>query len=155
LDRDKEAIEGAQRYQKLVMANAPAPRWGRDIGRAFITGGAIALVGQGVLDIFLAIEPAEPEARAATLAVMIFLGALATALGFYDRLGEWGGMGAAVPITGFSNTVVAAAMEFRREGILLGMTARMFTVAGPVIVFGVVTGLLAGAITAAARGHFP
>ena len=85
----------------------------------------------------------------------IGLGALATALGVYDFLGEWGGMGAAVPITGFSNTIVSAAMEFRREGILFGLGSRMFVIAGPVIVFGTVAGFLAGAITAAARGYFP
>lgn len=153
--RDPQALEGAKRYQQLVQANRPHPRWGRDLFRAFLVGGLIGVVGQAVLEWFLRIEPAEPEARATTLAVMIFLGAVATAFGVYDRLGEWGGMGAAVPITGFSNTMAAAAMEYRREGILLGMGGRMFSVAGPIIVFGVVTGLLAGAVTAAAKGYFP
>lgn len=155
MDRDKAALQGSQRYQALVRANAPRPKWARDLFRAFLVGGLIALVGQVVLDFFSAVEPTEGEAFSATLAAMILLGAVLTGLGVYDRLGEWGGMGAAVPITGFSNSIVAAAMEFRREGLLLGLGARIFIIAGPVIVFGIVAGFFAGLVTAAARGSFP
>ena len=154
MDRDLRAIDGARRYQQLVKSQQPRPQWGRDLFRAFLVGGSIAFIGQFVFDYFRTSQPTQSEAIAATLATMIFLGAVATGFGIYDRLGEWGGMGAAVPITGFSNTVVSAAMEFRREGIMLGMGSRMFIIAGPVIVFGIVAGFLAGAVTAAVRGYF-
>lgn len=81
------------------------------------------------------------EASAPTLAVMILLGAILTGLSIYHHIGEYAGAGAAVPITGFSNTVVSAAMEFKREGFVLGMGAKIFTVAGPVIVYGTLAGV--------------
>lgn len=77
---------------------------------------------------------------------MIFIGGLLTALGVYDEIGRVGGAGSAIPITGFANTIVSAAMEFRSEGFVLGMAARMFQIAGPVIVYGVVSAILAGVI---------
>ena len=75
---------------------------------------------------------------------MIFIGAVLTALGVYDSIAQWGGAGAAVPITGFANTIVSAAMEFRREGLILGLGSRMFVIAGPVLVYGTVAGFLTG-----------
>ncbi|REJ31859.1 MAG: stage V sporulation protein AD, partial [Bacillota bacterium] len=104
---------------------------------------SICLAGQFVFDFFRQRQPTEVEAIALTLATMISVVVL-TALGVYDDLGELGGMGAAVPITGFANTMAAAAMDFRREGLVLGMAAKMFVVAGPVIVFGIVAGILTG-----------
>ncbi|MHB8757024.1 MAG: SpoVA/SpoVAEb family sporulation membrane protein [Bacillota bacterium] len=106
---------------------------------AFITGGAITAVAQLVMNFMLARGVKAPEATVYTSAVMIFAGSSLTATGVYDLIGRWGGMGAALPITGFANAVVSPAMEYKREGYVLGLGAKMFVVAGPVIVFGVVT----------------
>ena len=92
-----------------------------------------------MFNLFSKIEPTRMETTGTTLATMIALGAIATGLGVYDWLAEHGGMGAAVPITGFSNTVAAAAMEFKQEGYILGMGSKMFIVAGPVLVYGILS----------------
>lgn len=152
MNRDQNALKGAKRYQELVKANAPKPKIAQGLWRAFLVGGLIALVGEAVFSFFLSMERAQPEAIATTLAAMIFLGAILTGFGVYDKIAEYGGMGAALPITGFSNTVVAAAMDFRREGLLLGLASKMFVIAGPVIVYGVTSGILVGLLVAAAKG---
>ncbi len=144
MDRDQTAIEGARDYARLVQQFAPKPNVARLVGRAFLVGGSICLAGQFVFDFFRQRQPTEVEAIALTLATMISVGVLLTALGVYDDLGELGGMGAAVPITGFANTMAAAAIDFRREGLVLGMASKMFIIAGPVIVYGIVAGILTG-----------
>lgn len=147
--------EASRSYPKLARSKAPRPNTVQGMSRAFLLGGTLSLIGQFVFDLFRVLEPTEGEAAAATLAAFILLGAGLTALGVYDRLAEWGGAGAAVPITGFANTVVAAALDFRREGWILGMASKMFVIAGPVIVFGAVAGVVVGLIRAAALGLFP
>lgn len=134
------------RYQEIVKQNKPRPQILRNFFLAFLVGGAICVIGQAVLEFFTTRGLTVDEAAAPTLAVMIFLGALATGLGVYDDLGELAGAGAAVPITGFSNTIVAAAMDFKREGYVLGMGAKMFIIAGPVLVFGIVSAVLVGIV---------
>ena len=89
-----------------------------------------------------------------TLAIMILVGTVLTGLGVYDEIAEKGGAGAAIPITGFANTVTSAAMEFRREGFLPGMAAKMFIIAGPVIVFGILSGFIVALIKALILGLF-
>lgn len=84
--------------------------------------------------------------------VVIFVATLLTGLGVYDRLGRWAGMGASLPISGFANSIVSSAMEYKREGMVLGVGARMFTVAGPVIVYGLVVSVLAAAIRYSLQG---
>ncbi|MDQ7792945.1 MAG: stage V sporulation protein AC [bacterium] len=113
--------------------------------RAFLVGGAICTIGQFFLGFFRGRGLPLTEASAVTAATMIFLGAVLTGLGVYDRIGRRGGMGAFLPITGFANAIVAPAMEFKREGFVLGVGARMFTVAGPVIVYAVLVSVLVGA----------
>ncbi|HBG01195.1 MAG TPA: stage V sporulation protein AC [Firmicutes bacterium] len=143
-----------QEYQKLVQKNSPPRPLLRNMLWAFFVGGLICTVGQVVLEIAQKTENTKAEAAAVTLAVMIFVGTVLTALGVYDELAEKGGAGAAVPITGFANTVTAAAMEFRREGFLLGMGAKMFVIAGPVIVFGILSGFIVTLIKAFVLGLF-
>lgn len=143
-----------QEYQKLVQQNsAPRPLL-KNMLWAFFVGGLISTIGQVVLNIALRTENTKSEAAAVTLAVMILLGTILTALGVYDEIAERGGAGAAVPITGFANTVTSAAMEFRREGLLLGMGAKMFIIAGPVIVFGILSGFIVSLIKALILGLF-
>ena len=123
------------------------PIW-RNVFWAFVVGGIIAVIGQWVMQWFIGQGMTPKDAAAPTAAVMVFLGALLTGLGVYDNIAKLGGMGAALPITGFANSIVAPAMEFQREGWVLGVGARMFSIAGPVIVYGVITAVILAAIIA-------
>lgn len=152
-------MEGAvplkpQQYQELVQKHSPPRPILRNMLWAFMVGGLICALGQVVLTIAEKVEHTEAEASAVTLAVMILVGTILTAFGIYDELAELAGAGAAVPITGFANTVTAAAMEFRREGLLLGMGAKMFVIAGPVIVYGILSGFVVSLIKAILLGLF-
>lgn len=115
--------------------------------RAFFVGGLICMIGQGVntagRELLLL---SEKDASAFTAIVMVFLGAFLTGLGVYDVIGKHAGAGSIVPITGFANSVVSPAMEFKREGYILGVGAKLFTIAGPVLVYGIAASAAAGAI---------
>lgn len=143
-----------KRYRQLVKERLPKPNFPRGVSRAFLLGGSIALLGQFIYDMYRSMEPTQGEAVAATLATLILIGGILTALGVYDDLAEWGGAGAAVPITGFANTMVASAMEFRREGVVLGLASKMFVIAGPVIVFATIVGFIVGALKTIFLGMF-
>lgn len=151
VDRDQTAIEGAKDYARLVQQLMPKPNVANLVGRAFLVGGTICFAGQFVFDFFRQRQPTEVEAIALTLATMISIGVILTAVGVYDDIGELGGMGAAVPITGFANTMAAAAIDFRREGLVLGMASKMFVIAGPVIVYGIIAGILTGMVASLFR----
>ena len=115
--------------------------------KAFLVGGIICCVGQFIGQ--LARGPLEMDAKLAgsfTSVVMVFIGATLTGVGIYDRIGAWAGAGSAVPITGFANSMVSPAIEFNREGLILGTGAKIFTIAGPVITCGVTASLVAGII---------
>jgi stage V sporulation protein AC len=112
--------------------------------KAFVAGGAVSLVGQAVMQFFLAHGYSAQKAPAPTAVVLIGLGALFTGLGWYDRVVKWGGMGGSLPITGFANAIVAPAMEYKREGAVLGVGAKMFTVAGPVLAYGMAAAFVVG-----------
>ncbi len=141
-------------YQKLVQQHSPPRPLLKNMLWAFFVGGLICTVGQVALNIAEKIERTKAEASAVTLAIMILVGTVLTGLGVYDEIAEKGGAGAAIPITGFANTVTSAAMEFRREGFLLGMAAKMFIIAGPVIVFGILSGFIVALIKALILGLF-
>ncbi|HPT83064.1 MAG TPA: stage V sporulation protein AC [Limnochordia bacterium] len=141
-------------YQQLVQENLPPRPIVKNMLWAFFVGGIICAIGQVVLTIAQSFERTKNEAAAVTLAAMIFLGTILTALGVYDEIAEKAGAGAAVPITGFANTVTSAAMDFRREGLLLGMGAKMFVIAGPVIVYGILAGFIVALIKSLVLGLF-
>lgn len=110
----------------------------RSIFRSFWVGGVICCIGQGfryLLEFGLGLTGDELAAYVSV--IMIFLGAFLTGLGVYDRIGKYAGGGSIVPITGFANSVVSPAMEFKSEGFIYGLAAKMFVIAGPIIVFGV------------------
>ena len=116
--------------------------------KAFVVGGLICCVGQGIGDALRALFVLTAEEVAAWTAILlVFLGALLTALGVYDRIGKYAGAGSVVPITGFANAMVAPVIEFRQEGLVTGVGAKMFSIAGPVIVFGVSASVLAGLLS--------
>lgn len=135
-----------QLYKQWASFRKPRPPLGRNLVVAFVVGGLICVLGQGVLNYFISLGMTPQEAGGPTAAVMIFIGALLTGLGVYDRLGKFAGAGSIVPITGFANSIVAPALEFKYEGYVMGVGARMFTIAGPVLVYGMSTAWLVGFI---------
>ncbi|AET66748.1 stage V sporulation protein AC [Desulfosporosinus orientis DSM 765] len=131
-------------YQKLSQQYTPKPTIMKNVILAFIVGGIICSIGQIFINIFKTLGLAQVEASTAATATMIFLGALLTGLGVYDQIGKFAGAGSIVPVTGFANSIVAPAMEFRREGYVMGVGAKLFTVAGPVLVYGIATSIVVG-----------
>ena len=115
---------------------------------AWIVGGFICMIGQGILDLLLYLFPtmSVDNGVAWMLIILIFIASLLTGLGVYDRIGVFAGAGSIVPITGFSNSITSPAMEFKKEGIIFGLCVKMFTVAGPVIVNGVAISVIVGLI---------
>lgn len=140
-------------YQQRVEARMPRSQTLRQCLQAFLSGGAICCIGQMIRDFGQYRLLLEEDACAAfTAIVLVFLGALFTGFGVYDKLGAWAGAGSVVPITGFANSIVAPAMEFKREGMVLGVGAKLFTIAGPVLVFGVGASVLVGLLTCLVTG---
>lgn len=135
-------------YQDHVKKTAPKSPMMRSIIAAFVVGGIICSLGEGVKDIIRLITPEMPkEDVGAWVSIsMIFLGSFLTGIGVYDKIGHFAGAGSIVPITGFANSIVSPAMEFNREGIFFGVCAKMFVIAGPIIVFGIVASVLVGVV---------
>jgi len=137
-----------KQYMEYVHANAQKSNHIVTLVWAFLVGGVICCIGQGFGDLFAFALPNWEKSKIAALVsmTMIFLGSFFTGVGVYDKLGARGGGGSIVPITGFANSVVSPAMEFNKEGIVLGMMAKMFVVAGPIIVAGTVSSVVSGLI---------
>lgn len=135
--------ENYSEYVEKKTKNSPIVK---DCIWAFAVGGAICTVGQGIYDIMLFFRVPVENAKIWLSIIMIFLGAFFTGFGLYDRLGKHAGAGSIIPITGFSNSIVSSAMEFKKEGFILGVGAKMFTIAGPVLVYGVTAGVLYGLV---------
>ena len=114
--------------------------------KAFLIGGAICALGQGVKNAFLALGLSDDNASAAVSITLILLSTVLTALGLYEKLAKHGGAGTLVPITGFANSVVAPAIEFKTEGLVTGLGAKIFTVCGPVILYGTLAAFIYGII---------
>ncbi len=134
-------------YLDYVKSISPKTKQIRSLFRAFWVGGVICMIGQLVRDLlenFVGLKGDELSSFVSM--IMIFLGALFTGLGVYDRIGKYAGGGSIVPITGFANSVVSPSIEFKTEGFIFGTAAKMFVVAGPIIVFGVASSVLVGLI---------
>ena len=138
--------KGQQKYAELVKKVSPNSPVFRDCIKAFVSGGVICAIGQLLLDFYIGMELSEKDAAAWVSITLIGLSALLTALGIYEKLGKFCGAGTIVPITGFANSVVSPAIEFKKEGMVFGMAAKMFVVAGPVIVYGTLTSMLVGLV---------
>ena len=135
-----------EEYNEYIKKRQPKSPLGKDMLLAFLIGGAICCIGQGITDVFSHFGMGKTDAGTAASITMVFIGALLTGLGFYDNLGKYGGGGTLVPITGFANSVVSPALEFKAEGIVTGMAAKIFTIAGPVIVFGISASVIYGLV---------
>ena len=134
-------------YARYVEARAPrSPLW-RDCLHAFLVGGGICLLAEGMIQLMMWLLPITREESATWVAVeLVFLAVLLTAIGVFDRIAKFAGGGTLVPITGFANAVASSAIDSRAEGFVLGVGAKIFTVAGPVLLYGTAAGTLYGII---------
>ena len=133
-------------YQQYVQQKSKKSPILKDVALAFIIGGLICVVGQAIQNGWSAAGWNGGDAGTATSCTLVLLSALLTGFNLYSRLARFGGAGTLVPITGFANAVVSPAIDFKSEGFVTGMAAKMFTVAGPVIVFGTLASAIYGVI---------
>ncbi len=137
-----------EQYKQYVKKHVQKSNQWRTLPIAFGVGGAICMIGQGFADLYVYLLPNFPKEDVGALVsiTMIFLGAFFTGLGIYDKLGAFAGGGSIIPITGFANSIVSPAMEYNSDGIVLGLMAKMFVIAGPIIVTGISSSVLVGII---------
>lgn len=136
-------------YDWLTKQASPPSRIGQGILRAYWVGGVICMLGQAAADVGTKLlKMTTQDGYCLAAIVLVFLTALLTGLGVFDKIGQYAGAGSFVPITGFANAVVSPALEFRREGMVLGLGAKLFTIAGPVLVYGIASSVLVGLIYA-------
>jgi len=136
-------------YDTLTKQASPPSKLRQGLIRAFWVGGLICVLGQGIADIGAKLlKMSTSDSYCLTAIVLVFLTALLTGIGVFDRIGQYAGAGSFVPITGFANAMVSPALEFRREGMVLGLGVKLFTIAGPVLVYGISASVLVGIIYA-------
>ena len=135
-----------QEYQRYVKEKARKSPIVKDTALAFVIGGLICVLGQAIQNGWAAAGLSQQDAGTATYCTLVFLSALLTGLNLYNKLARFGGAGTLAPITGFANSVVSPAIDFKSEGFITGMAAKMFTVAGPVIVFGTLASVIYGIV---------
>lgn len=133
-------------YAEILKEVSPDSPLGPDMLKAFVVGGIICTIGQCFLNFYMKILQERDLASTATSISLIFIAAALTACNVFDRLAKFAGAGTLVPITGFSNAVVSPAMEYKTEGYILGIGSKMFVIAGPVIVYGTASSVIAGLI---------
>ena len=133
-------------YQKYVDKKTPNSPLLKDVLLAYLFGGLICTIGQLIFNWYESVGFNQDQCSMGTSVTLIFLSAVFTGLGLYERLAKHAGAGTIVPITGFANSVVSPAVEFKSEGLVLGLAVKMFTVAGPVLVYGITASVLAGVV---------
>jgi stage V sporulation protein AC len=137
-----------QQYQDFARAREPQRPILANCIRAFIVGGIICTIGQGIQWFFMTyFNFDEKTAGDPTVAVLILISVILTSLGLYDHIAQWGGAGSAVPVTGFANTIASASLDHKSEGFVLGVGGNMFKIAGPVIVFGVFSAFIVAIVS--------
>jgi stage V sporulation protein AC len=136
-------------YQQWIAKREPKPPRVRNAALAFVSGGIVCLVGELITDFWEAVlHISHQDAADQTVTTLIAIAALLTGLGLFDKIARFAGAGLAVPVTGFANALTCSAMEFKREGLILGVGGKMFALAGPVITYGVVTAFVVGLVKA-------
>lgn len=134
-------------YKKYAQAHAPKTPCVKNCLKAFLVGGTICTIGQGLLQIYTQMcKLGEEDAGALTSVTLIFIAIFLTAIGVFDRIAKHAGAGTLVPITGFANAVASPAIDSHSEGLILGVGAKIFTVAGPVLLYGTLAGAVYGVI---------
>jgi stage V sporulation protein AC len=134
----------SKEYNKIVTKNSPKSKLFVNCIKAFLIGGVICTIGQGFTDLYAMLGAAEKDSKTLCSVTLIFIGILLTAIGVYDKIAKHGGAGTLVPITGFANAVSSPAIEFKSEGYIAGLGAKLFIIAGPVIVYGVSASIIYG-----------
>lgn len=136
-----------QEYSQMTKKASPNSKLWLNCLKAFLIGGIICTIGQGFIDLYNKVLGLSlDDARTLTSVSLVFLGGLFTSLGIYDNIAKHGGAGTLVPITGFANSIVSPAIEFKSEGFILGLGAKMFVIAGPVLVYGTTASVIYGII---------
>ncbi len=133
-------------YSKMTEKASPNSKLWKDILLAFVSGGIICTIGQVLLNVYMNLGLEKKDASTLVSVTLVALGALLTALNVYDNIAKHAGAGTLVPITGFANSIVAPAMEFKSEGHVMGIGAKMFVISGPVLVFGITASIVYGII---------
>jgi len=133
-------------YSEMSKAASRKTNSARNISLAFLVGGTICAIGEALINAYTSLGAAQEDAGALTSVTLIFLSALLTGIGVYDNIAKFGGAGSLVPITGFANAVASPTLEFKSEGYVLGLGAKMFIIAGPVIVYGTVASVVYGVV---------
>ncbi|MCL2873544.1 MAG: stage V sporulation protein AC [Defluviitaleaceae bacterium] len=138
--------KGKEDYKQLVEEVSPNSPILTNCIKAFIVGGLICVLGQFIINIIIGYGIEKELAGTYTTVILVLAGVILTGFGIYDKLGKFAGAGSIVPVTGFANAVAAPTIEFKKEGLVLGLGAKMFIVAGPVILYGVLSSVLVGII---------
>ena len=133
-------------YSDLVNKKSPNSPMARNIFWAFIVGGTICIIGQFITNYFLSQGLARETVSSITPVILILISVILTALNIYNKIGKFAGAGSIVPITGFANSVVSPAIEYRSEGLITGTAPKIFVIAGPVIVYGIAASVMAGLV---------
>ena len=134
------------KFKTLTKETAPKPKLLKNCVLAFLVGGIICDIGQLIMTFLKNYDFTKDEIASITSIAMVFIGALLTGIGIYDNIATFGGAGTVVPITGFANAIVSPAIEFKKEGYVFGVAAKMFTMAGPVLVYGIGSSVIIGII---------
>lgn len=143
-ERDTEKQK--EKYNNYVSENTPKVSWMLNLGKAFLVGGIICTIGQALINLYLHLGVEKETAMLYNTLSLILLSVLLTGFNIYPKLADFAGAGTLVPITGFANSVAAPAIEFKKEGWVFGVGCKIFTIAGPVILYGVVTSWILGLI---------
>jgi stage V sporulation protein AC len=136
----------SKQYEEYIKDKLPKPKSLKNCVAAFVVGGLICDVAQFISNVSKGYGYSQEAVASITATTMVFLGAFLTGIGIYDRIGRFAGAGSIVPITGFANSIVSPAMEFKREGFVFGVGAKMFALAGPVLVYGISSSIVVGFI---------
>lgn len=142
--KEKNKNTKEEKYNEYVKDMTPKHSWFLNMCRAFIVGGIICTIGQGLINLYQYFGAETELAGAYTTLSLILLSVLLTGLGIYSKLAKFGGAGTVVPITGFANSVAAPAVEFKKEGQVFGIGCKIFTIAGPVILYGLLSSWILG-----------
>lgn len=139
-------VETKKDYQTLVDKKTPnSPIW-LNLIKAFIVGGIICCIGQGITDWLKSLGFDKDTVSSTTSVILVFSGIFLTAINVYSKIGKFAGAGSIVPITGFANSIASPAIEFKSEGLVLGVGAKLFQIAGPVLVYGITSSIIVGVI---------
>ncbi len=146
MSKENQSKMNPEEYKEYVKEKTPVSNLLANMVKAFVLGGAICVLGQAILNYCKNLGMNKEIAGSWTSLILVLLSAILTGLNLYTRLAQWGGAGALVPITGFANSVAAPAIEYKKEGQVFGIGCKIFTIAGPVILYGIFTSWVLGLV---------